>query len=44
MVSAVRGRDFPLVMGIVLVTSTAVWIGNTFAEMLQAMNDKRLRE
>ena len=43
MVSAVRGRDLPLVMGIVLVTSTAVWIGNTLAEMLQALNDKRLR-
>lgn len=43
MVSAVRGRDLPLVMGIVLVTSTAVWIGNTVAEMLQALNDKRLR-
>lgn len=43
MVSAVRGRDFPLVMGIVLITSTAVWLGNTFAEILQAVNDKRMR-
>lgn len=43
MVSAVRGRDLPLVMGIVLVTSAAVWIGNTLAEVLQAVNDKRLR-
>ncbi|HEX6123836.1 MAG TPA: ABC transporter permease [Pyrinomonadaceae bacterium] len=43
MVSAVRGRDLPLVMGIVLVSSTAVWLGNTVAEMLQAVNDKRLR-
>jgi peptide/nickel transport system permease protein len=43
MVYAVRGRDLPLVMGIVLVTSTAVWLGNTLAEMLQAANDKRLR-
>src|SRR5688572_7751267 len=43
MVAAVRGRDLPLVMGIVLVTSTAVWIGNTFAELLQAVNDKRMR-
>jgi peptide/nickel transport system permease protein len=43
MVYAVRGRDLPLVMGIVLVTSTAVWIGNTLAEILQAVNDKRLR-
>jgi len=44
MVSAVRGRDLPLVMGIVLVTSAAVWIGNTVAEILQAVNDKRVRE
>ena len=44
MVSAVRGRDLPLVMGIVLVTSAAVWVGNTLAEILQAVNDKRVRE
>ena len=44
MVAAVRGRDLPLVMGIVLVTSTVVWLGNTFAEILQAVNDKRLRD
>ena len=43
MVSAVRGRDLPLVMGIVLITSTAVWLGNTLAEILQAVNDKRIR-
>jgi peptide/nickel transport system permease protein len=43
MVSAVRGRDVPLVMGIVLVASAAVWLGNTIAEVLQMMNDKRLR-
>ena len=42
-VAAVRGRDLPLVMGIVLVTSTAVWLGNALAEMLQAVNDKRMR-
>ena len=43
MVAAVRGRDVPLVMGIVLATSTAVWVGNTIAEILQAVNDKRMR-
>ena len=43
MVAAVRSRDLPLVMGIVLVTSGVVWLGNTAAEMLQAVNDKRLR-
>ena len=44
MVSAVRARDLPLVMGIVLFTSTAVWLGNAFGEMLQAINDKRIRD
>jgi peptide/nickel transport system permease protein len=44
MVTAVRGRDLPLVMGIVLVTSTAVWLGNALAELLQAINDKRIRD
>ena len=44
MVSAVRGRDLPLVMGIVLFTSTAVWLGNSLGELLQAMNDKRIRD
>ena len=44
MVSAVRGRDLPLVMGIVLFTSTAVWLGNALGEMLQAVNDKRIRD
>lgn len=44
MVSAVRTRDLPLVMGIVLITSTAVWLGNAIGEMLQAVNDKRIRD
>lgn len=44
MVSAVRARDLPLVMGIVLFTSTAVWLGNALAELLQAVNDKRIRD
>lgn len=43
MVSAVRNRDIPLVMGIVLLTSIAVWLGNALAELLQVINDKRLR-
>lgn len=42
-VAAVRGRDVPLVMGIVIVTTLAVWIGNSFAELLQILNDPRLR-
>lgn len=44
MVTAVRGRDVPLVMGIVLVASVAVWFGNTLAEFLQAMNDRRIHD
>jgi peptide/nickel transport system permease protein len=44
MVSAVRARDLPLVMGIVLFTSTAVWLGNALGELLQAVNDKRIRD
>ena len=44
MVAAVRGRDVPLVMGIVVVASAAVWLGNALAEFLQMLNDKRLRE
>ena len=44
MVSAVRARDLPVVMGIVLVTSTAVWLGNALGELLQAVNDKRIRD
>lgn len=43
-VAAVRGRDVPLVMGIVVVSSAAVWLGNTIAEVLQMLNDKRLRD
>ena len=44
MVSAVRARDLPLVMGIVLFTSTAVWLGNALGDLLQAVNDKRIRD
>jgi len=43
MVSAVRARDIPVVMGVVLFASLAVWFGNSLAEILQAFNDKRLR-
>ena len=31
-------------MGVVLLASTAVWLGNALAELLQAMNDKRVRD
>lgn len=41
-VTAVRNRDVPVVMGVVLVASLAVWFGNTAAEFLQMLNDKRI--
>ncbi len=44
MVTAVRFRDVPLLMGIVVVTTIAVWLGNSTAELLQLVNDKRLRD
>ncbi|HEY0404107.1 MAG TPA: ABC transporter permease [Pyrinomonadaceae bacterium] len=43
-VVAVRSRDVPLLMGVVLVTATAVLIGNTLADVLLRLNDPRLRE
>ncbi len=44
MVWAVRGRDVPLVMGVVVISSAAVWLANTLAELLQLVNDKRMRD
>ncbi|MEO7673536.1 MAG: ABC transporter permease [Pyrinomonadaceae bacterium] len=41
-VTAVRNRDVPVVMGVVLAASLAVWFGNTIAELLQMLNDKRI--
>jgi len=43
MVSAIRGRDVPVVMGVVLVASAAVCFGNALAEILQFANDARIR-
>lgn len=43
LVAAVKGRDVSLVMGIVIATSVVVWAANTFAEILQMVNDTRLR-
>ncbi|HEX8708903.1 MAG TPA: ABC transporter permease [Pyrinomonadaceae bacterium] len=42
-VIAVRSRDVPLLMGIVLVTATAVFAGNLLADILLGFNDPRLR-
>jgi peptide/nickel transport system permease protein len=43
-VIAVRSRDVPLLMGVVLVTATAVLVGNLIADILLRFNDPRLRE
>lgn len=42
-VIAVRSRDVPLLLGVVLVTSTAVLAGNLLADFLLRLNDPRLR-
>ena len=41
-VTAVRGRDVSLVMGIAVIASGAVWLGNTVAEVFQMVNDRRI--
>jgi peptide/nickel transport system permease protein len=43
-VDALAARDVPLLMGVVLVTSTAVLVGNLIADILLRLNDPRLRE
>ena len=42
-VSAVRYRDVPLLMGVVMITATAVLAGNLLADILLRLNDPRLR-
>jgi peptide/nickel transport system permease protein len=42
-VVAVRNRDVPLLMGVVLVTASAVLLGNLIADILLHLNDPRLR-
>jgi peptide/nickel transport system permease protein len=42
-VVAVRNRDVPLLMGVVLVTASAVLFGNLIADILLRLNDPRLR-
>lgn len=41
-VAAVKNRDIPVVMGVVLLSSFAVWFGNAIAELLQYLNDHRI--
>jgi len=42
-VNAVRQRDVPLLMGVVMITATAVLVGNLVADILLRLNDPRLR-
>lgn len=42
-VIAVRTRDVPLLMGVVMITATAVLAGNLIADILLRLNDPRLR-
>jgi peptide/nickel transport system permease protein len=42
-VTAVFNRDVPLLLGIVLITATAVLAGNLLADILLRLNDPRLR-
>jgi peptide/nickel transport system permease protein len=42
-VNAVRYRDVPLLMGVVMITATAVLAGNLCADILLRLNDPRLR-
>jgi peptide/nickel transport system permease protein len=43
-VISVRNRDAPLLLGVVLVTATAVLVGNLVADILLRLNDPRLSE
>lgn len=42
-VTAVRTRDVPLLLGVVMITATAVLTGNLIADILLRLNDPRLR-
>ncbi len=43
-VTAVRSRDVPLLMSVVLVSATAVLVGNLLGDVLLRLNDPRLRQ
>lgn len=42
-VTAVRSRDVPLLLGVVLIVSAAVLAGNLLADILLSLNDPRIR-
>lgn len=43
-VNAVRSRDVPLLLGVVIITSLAVFVGNLIADALRYLNDPRMRD
>jgi len=43
-VNAVRNRDVPLLMGVVMITSATVFVGNLIADILLYLSDPRLRQ
>ena len=40
---AVNGRDYPLILGTILVTATLVLVSNLLADLLYAVADPRIR-
>jgi peptide/nickel transport system permease protein len=42
-VSAVETRDIPLLLGVTMVATAAVMVGNLAADILQCLNNPRLR-
>ena len=41
--TAVKGRDYPLILGVILFTATLVLISNLLADLLYAVADPRIR-
>ena len=42
-IRAVNSRDYPLIMGIILVSATMVLLSNLIADILYAVADPRIR-
>lgn len=43
-INAVRSRDVPLLLGVVMITAIAVFAGNIIADVLMRVNDPRMRD
>jgi peptide/nickel transport system permease protein len=42
-INAVRSRDVPLLLGVVMITALMVFVGNIIADVLMYLNDPRMR-